>query len=107
VQGNSILLWKDKWTDISLQEKWPHLFSFVKNESISLKEALDSPHVPELFQLPLSEEALVQLNFFQALLQDLLPNVQTQTPGPCWAILQFKSQKFIRRSWGMMGPYLL
>jgi hypothetical protein len=33
--------------------------------------------------------------------------VQTQTPGPCWAILQFKSQKFIRRSWGMMGPYLL
>jgi hypothetical protein len=74
VQGNSILLWQDSWSDIPLKLKWPHLFSFVKNESISIKEALASPYIPDLFHLPISEEALVQLNLFQALLQDLTPH---------------------------------
>jgi hypothetical protein len=57
-----------------LKLKWPHLFSFAKNGSISIKEALASPHIPDLFHLPISEEALVQLNLFQALLQDLTPH---------------------------------
>jgi hypothetical protein len=34
------MLWKDKWADEPLRETWPHLFSFAKNDSISLKEAI-------------------------------------------------------------------
>jgi hypothetical protein len=47
VQGNSIMLWKDKWADEPLRETWPHLFSFAKNDSISLKEAIDITDLKE------------------------------------------------------------
>jgi hypothetical protein len=99
VQGNSILLWQDNWSNIPLKLKWPHLFSFAKNESISLKEALASPHIPELFHIPISEEALVQLNLFQALLQDLLPDAENDS----WTMLGNSSlqvSKFYKRLMG-------
>jgi hypothetical protein len=83
VQGNSILLWEDSWSDTPLKLKWPHLFSFAKNGSISIKEALASPHIPDLFHLPISEEALVQLNLFQVMLQDLMPHADNDS----WTVL--------------------
>jgi hypothetical protein len=66
-----------------LQEKWLHLYSFDKDESISLKEAIAAPHISELFHLPVSEEAMIQLNLFQALLQELLPT----TDSDSWTML--------------------
>jgi hypothetical protein len=103
VQGNSILLWQDTWSDIPLKLKWPHLFSFAKNESVSLKEALASPHIPDLFHLPISEEALVQLNLFQALLQDLLPSAENDS----WTMLGNSSlpvSKVYKRLMGDVRP---
>jgi hypothetical protein len=71
-QGNSILLWKDKWASDTLQATWPHLFLFSKNDSISLQPALETSDFTDLFHLPVSEEAMVQLNLFQTMLQNLL-----------------------------------
>jgi hypothetical protein len=49
VQGNYILLWKDKWAAEPMQEAWPHLFSFGKNESITLKAAMGMSDLADLF----------------------------------------------------------
>jgi hypothetical protein len=49
-----------------------HLFSFAKNDSISLQAALETSDFTDLFHLPVSEEAMVQLNLFQTMLQNLL-----------------------------------
>jgi hypothetical protein len=79
------------------------LFSFAKNESVSLKEALASPHIPDLFHLPISEEALVQLNLFQALLQDLLPSAENDS----WTMLGNSSlpvSKVYKRLMGDVRP---
>jgi hypothetical protein len=76
-----------------LQEKWLHLYSFDKDESISLKEAISASHILELFHLPVYVEAMVQLNLFQALLQDLLPATNSATNSDSWTMLE--SQKFI------------
>jgi hypothetical protein len=76
------MLWKEKWGDVSLQETWPHLFSFAKNEFISLKQALAAPDLTELFNMHVSEESMAQLNLFQALLEELLPG----NGFDCWKI---------------------
>jgi hypothetical protein len=73
VQGNSILLWKDKWATQTLQVTWPQLFSFVNNESISIQDALQYADISDLLYLPVSEEAMIQMNLFQAMLQSLVP----------------------------------
>jgi hypothetical protein len=51
-QGNSILLWKDKWAAKTLQETWPHLFYFAKNDSITLKATLGMHDLANLFHFP-------------------------------------------------------
>jgi hypothetical protein len=73
VQENYILLWKDIWTDVPLQDTWPRLLSVAKNGFISLKYALAAPDISVLFHLPVSEEVIVQLNLFEALLQESIP----------------------------------
>jgi hypothetical protein len=74
IQGNSILLWQDKWVVAPLMETWPHLYSYCKNEGIYLKQAVFSQEACSLFHLPLSEEALPQFHLFQALLLNLEPS---------------------------------
>jgi hypothetical protein len=88
-QGNSILLWKDKWTDVPLQEAWPHLFSFAKNDSISLKKVIAATDLSNLFYLLVSKEAMVQLNLFQAMLQELMPTNDSDS----WTVLGSASVK--------------
>jgi hypothetical protein len=56
-----------------IAREWPHLFSFAKNDSICLKEALGTSYLTVLFHLPIAEEAMVQPNLFQAMLQSLVP----------------------------------
>jgi hypothetical protein len=72
--GNYILLWQDSWSQIPLKDTWPHLFSFCKNEAISLKQALLISYLADMFHLPLSEEALAQFHLFQAFLITLEPS---------------------------------
>jgi hypothetical protein len=83
IQGNSILLWQDKWSGLPLKDTWPHLYSFCKEEGISIKQALLVPDASDLFFLPLSEEALLQFHIFQALLLDPEPAIDTDT----WTVL--------------------
>jgi hypothetical protein len=80
-QGNSILLWQDAWSQQPLKDILPHVYSYCRNETISLKQALILPNIADMFQLPLSEEALAQFHLFQVLLLNLEPsqNVDSST----------------------------
>jgi hypothetical protein len=79
IQENSILLWQDKWSALPLKDTWTHLYSFCKDEGISIKQALLVPEASDLFYFPLSEEALLQFHFFQALILDLEPAMGMDT----------------------------
>jgi hypothetical protein len=68
--AHSVLLWKGKWIESPLQETWPHLFSFARNDSTFLKDALAVTDLSDLFHLPLSKETTVQLNLFHTMLQN-------------------------------------
>jgi len=59
--GTTCLLWEDCWTGQPLKLAFLELFSFAKKPHISLSEALAINDPNNLFVLPLSEQAFLQL----------------------------------------------
>jgi hypothetical protein len=54
--GQTTYLWHDKWYDIELKSKFPHLFSFAKNKFVTVKDARNTAtdSIYDLFNIPLS-----------------------------------------------------
>ena len=70
-EGGTIRLWMDKWSDELLRYKLPHLYSFAKSQSISIKQALavlSDEETLDLFHTPLSVPAVHQFAQFNNLL---------------------------------------
>jgi hypothetical protein len=65
------------------------VYSFCKNEGISIKQALLVPEASDLLYLTLSEEALLQFHLFQALILDLDPPMGTDT-WTFWKLCDYK-----------------
>lgn len=70
--GHNALFQSDKWDGKSKAQLWLHLFSFAKDQNISLSKLwhLDDP--ADHFHLPLSEEAFAQYQDLTNLLHDIL-----------------------------------
>jgi len=58
--GKSCFLWHDLWNGMVCIQAFPELFSFAKNQLISVSVAANSPLLHYLFHLPLSPEAYDQ-----------------------------------------------
>jgi hypothetical protein len=43
--GSTVLFWLDVWNELYLQEKLPRLFTFAKNQKISVAEFLSEPNL--------------------------------------------------------------
>jgi len=63
--GLSCFFWKDKWINPCPAQVFPELFSFAKTPTLTVNAVLTTDTMTDLFQLPLSEEALVQFNSLQ------------------------------------------
>jgi hypothetical protein len=63
-----VLFWSDIWNDLLLGQKFPRLFSYVKNKNISVAMFILNNRIEDQFHLPLSVQA------FQ--LQQILQNLQ-------------------------------
>jgi hypothetical protein len=59
-KGDTILFWHDLWNGQLLKASFPHLYSFVKNENVTVKTVLEMESFDEHFHLPLSEIAFEQ-----------------------------------------------
>ena len=69
--GGTVRLWLDQWTDEMLRYKLPHLCSFAKSQSISLKQAVAicvDEDIADMFHIPLSVVANQQCDQLEALL---------------------------------------
>lgn len=58
--GDTILLWKDKWCGQALMDKFPQLHSFANDGNITIHKAKHSDSYHSMFQLPLSNIAFHQ-----------------------------------------------
>jgi hypothetical protein len=81
--GSTACFWDDLWTDTILSYKYPRLASYVRREGISVQEVMQAEDLDTLFMLPLSAEALVELDTLQHQLQQLIydpDNIDRWTP---------------------------
>jgi hypothetical protein len=61
-KGDTTMVWKDIWNFGSLQQLYPHLFSYTKEPNCSVSRFLNLlPDYNRLFHLPLSIAASHQL----------------------------------------------
>jgi hypothetical protein len=56
LNGSSVMLWQDSWHDGPLKWQLSHLFSFAKNEAISIASAVSMDSLWDHFHLPLSTD---------------------------------------------------
>jgi hypothetical protein len=71
--GQTTLIWHDKWYDLILKEKFPHLFSFAKDKMMTVKDArnIAMGNIYDLFNIPLSNIASQQCNEFGQILMSV------------------------------------
>ena len=55
--GRSAYFWSDLWSEDILQQKFPHLYSFVLNPRLTIQQVVTTEYLEDLFHLPLSAEA--------------------------------------------------
>lgn len=65
------MFWHDNWVNQALVTLTPKLYSFAKNKQISVYNAFNEEDFTELFQLPLSQPAFLQMQTIQQLMQSL------------------------------------
>jgi hypothetical protein len=70
--GATTLFWADKWNGVCPQERFPRLYSYTVNQTISVKEALLLTDINVLFERPLSQQAATELVDLQALIQGVV-----------------------------------
>ena len=55
--GRSAVFWTDLWSNVILQQEYPHLFSFVQNTSVTVQQVVNTEYLEDLFHLPLCSQA--------------------------------------------------
>ena len=71
--------------------QFPQLFSFAKNKFISLRKALDSANIHDLFNLPVSVEAYDQMQELQFELSELVLSDENDKWTYIWGNTKFFS----------------
>jgi hypothetical protein len=60
--GSSILFWRDKWAGECLDEMMPNIAQFVRFPNISVKEVSEASCLEDLFIIPISQAAAIELD---------------------------------------------
>jgi hypothetical protein len=68
---DTILLWTDLWNGSIMQHTYPHLYSFAKDNQVTVKTVLELDSLEEHFHLPLLVEAHQQFCELDISLQSL------------------------------------
>ena len=102
--GASVLFWEDLWSSEVLALKYPCLFSFVRNTSLSMKNVRETEDLDTLFTLPLSEQAFNELQDLQLELHSVpYDDAQIDSWVFIWGSSIYSSQKFYALSFKSMA----
>lgn len=78
--GSSCFLWHDFWEGSVCSQAFPELYSYAKNQHISLKVVVSILAAQDMFYFPLSTKAYTQFQELQSILQ----NLQLQQTNDVW-----------------------
>lgn len=104
--GDTILLWKDLWDQSGvLQQTHGRLFSFAREEDISLAQFLAAPEPEQNFHLPLSIQAREEFDDLNERLSHItIDRLKNDDWILCWGDANFKSHKFYRFCFRNLTP---
>ena len=95
--GSTITFWNDLWSDNILSYKYPRLFSFAIDPSISVQNTMQAADLASLFNLPLSEKALDELISLQMDIQDVNYDPVAQDSWSfIWGHSNYSSRQFYK-----------
>jgi len=89
----SCFLWHDLWGSGVYSQLYPELYSFGRNDLVTLSVAVNTPTLHSLFHLPLSREAFAQLNLLTSVLQGLQLHHSNATWSYIWGSSSFSSHR--------------
>jgi hypothetical protein len=69
--GSTVLFWMDVWNNHLLQNKFPRLFTFAINKTISVAQFLLNNNMEQQFHLPLSVQAFQEYHDLHELIQQI------------------------------------
>lgn len=90
--GDSVLFWKDNWNNQLLENEFPVLFSYGKEEDISLHNFMES-ELQHNFHLPLSNQAMQEWDALHSRLQNLHFSSEADKWAYMWKTDQFQPRK--------------
>ena len=92
--GTTVCFWEDRWNSSLLKSKYPRLASFSKSNIISVQEIMEATELDTIFILPLSQQAMEELDQLQNELQNVPydENAKDQWQ-PLWGN-EYTSKKF-------------
>ena len=93
--GSTILFWEDLWCPQVLSTQLPCLFSFARDQRISVRNVVEAEDLYSLFMLPLFAQAHAELLELQNELQSVLVfEDQNDVCSLMWGYLDYSSSKF-------------
>ena len=100
----------DVWNEHHLQESLPRLFSFARNQKISVADFLATTDLTEHFYLPLSEQAQQELSELQDVIQSIPVREEDKDQWHyIWGSSKYSSKSFcshIYRDFQPPSPFL-
>jgi hypothetical protein len=94
--GSTVCFWEDQWSTHVLKHTYPRLASYSRSDNISVLEVMQTEDLDSLFVLPLSQQALEDLQHLQAHLQGIPYDKHSQD---CWKPIwgnDYTSRKFYK-----------
>lgn len=91
--GTTCLLWHDLWNNKIPSQAYPHLYSFTKKDGITVSKAYALKDLHQLFNLPLSAQALDQLLQLDMDLDSILLDDENDCWTYIWGNPLFSSSK--------------
>jgi hypothetical protein len=105
--GSTTCFWEDLWSDAVLSSQFPQLFSFARNETISVQGVIHAEDLDSLFILPLSTQGHDELQILQHQLSDIqYDEDSTNIWEPLWGPT-YSSHKFYAYVFRAMDTHLI
>lgn len=93
--GQTLLFWKDLWNGFLFYHKYPRLFSFAKDQDISVHDYLHNEDITGIFNVPLTHQASQECDSMQLDLEEVSINPDTSNSwNYIWGNSHYSSSRF-------------
>lgn len=103
--GDSCFFWLDMWNNLLLSHLFLQLFSYVKDQTITVQQFCQTENMLSLFHLPLSEEAFQQYHDLGLIINGLQLQQKPDQWTYIWGSALFSSSKVYKHLYGSIQAH--